>query len=65
MINPFWLSRENYTARRSYLISELRNNYSHIDYSTLRKDTDEFHRVAAIVKQLGNVNSEKPSSPAK
>jgi hypothetical protein len=31
-------------------MSELRNNYADVDYSNLKKDTDEFHRVANLVK---------------
>jgi len=48
--NPFWCSHDNNTIRRSYLMSELRNNYADVDYSNLKKDTDEFHRVANLVK---------------
>lgn len=50
--NLFWSSHENYTARRSYLMAELRNNYSKVDYSNLKKDSDEFHRVAEAVKEF-------------
>jgi Peptidase family M48/Domain of unknown function (DUF5666) len=49
--NPFWSSHDNNTTRRSYLMAEIRNNYSHADYSNLRKDSDEFHSVAVLVKQ--------------
>jgi len=63
--NPFWSSRENYTARRSYLMSELRNNYSNADYSTLKKDSDQFHRVVDIVKGFGNGKIQKPAVAAK
>ncbi len=52
LTNPFWASHDNATARRSYLMAELRNNYSDVDYSILRKDSDEFHRVADAVKEL-------------
>jgi hypothetical protein len=47
--NPFWGSHDNNTTRRSYLMSELRNNYAGVDYSNLKKDTDEFHQVADLV----------------
>jgi len=49
--NPFWCSHDNNTTRRSYLMSELRNNYAEVDYSNLKKDTDEFHEVANLVKE--------------
>jgi peptidase M48-like protein/uncharacterized protein DUF5666 len=49
--NPFWCSHDNNTTRRSYLMSELRNNYAEVDYSNLKKDTDEFHQVANLVKE--------------
>ena len=52
--NPFWASHDNATTRRSYLMAELRNNYSGLDYSNLREDSDEFHRVADLVKQFEN-----------
>jgi len=50
--NPFWSSHDNATTRRSYLMAELRNNYSDVDYSNLRKDSDEFHRVAGAMKEF-------------
>jgi hypothetical protein len=59
MANPYWSSRENYTARRSYLMAELRNHYADVNYSKLRKDSDEFHRVAGLVQQF-----EKGKTPA-
>ncbi len=33
-------------ARRSFLMTELRTNYSQTDYSLLKKDSDPFHEVA-------------------
>jgi beta-barrel assembly-enhancing protease len=57
--NPFWASHDNATTRRSYLMSELRNNYSGLDYSKLREDSDEFHRVADLVKQFENAKKTK------
>lgn len=51
-INPFWSSHDNKAMRRSYLMAELRNRYSDVDFSTLKKDSDEFHHVAEIVKGL-------------
>lgn len=51
-INPFWSSHDNKTTRRSYLMAELRNNYSDVNFSALKTDSEEFHRVARTVTQL-------------
>lgn len=48
-MNPFWDSHDNHTTRRSYLMAELRNNYSDVDYSKLKKDSEQFHQVVEIV----------------
>ena len=34
----------------SYPLAELRNNYSDVDYTKLKKDSDDFHRVAELVQ---------------
>lgn len=57
--NLFWSSHENFTARRSYLTAELCNNYSDVDYSKLKKDSDEFHRVAKAVKEFEDGKKQK------
>jgi hypothetical protein len=49
-LNPFWDDHNNFTTRRSYLMAELKNNYSDVDYSKLKKDSPEFHHVAELVK---------------
>jgi hypothetical protein len=61
--NPFWGSHDNNTTRRSYLMSELRNNYAGVDYSNLKKDSDEFHQVADAVKELQS--GKKPAEDGK
>jgi hypothetical protein len=33
-------------------MAELRNNYSGVDYSKLKVDSEEFHHVANIVKNV-------------
>jgi hypothetical protein len=58
-VNPIWSSHDNKTMRRSYLMAELRNNYSDVDYSKLKKDSEEFHQVAEIVQDLGNKRKAK------
>jgi Zn-dependent protease with chaperone function len=49
--NLFWDNHDNNTTRRSYLMAELRNNYSDADYSLLKKDSDDFHHVVEFVQQ--------------
>lgn len=51
-VNPFWSSHDNKTMRRSYLMAELRNSYPDVDFSTLKRDSEEFHHVAEIVKEF-------------
>ena len=48
--NFFWDNHDNNTTRRSYLMAELRNNYSDVDYTKLKKDSDDFHHVAQLVQ---------------
>lgn len=55
---PFWDSHDNHLTRRSYLMAELKNNYSNVDYSKLKIDSSEFHNVAEIVKKLESENKE-------
>lgn len=52
LVDPIWGSHENKTMRRSYLMAELRNNYSDVDYSKLKKDSEDFHQVAGLVKNF-------------
>lgn len=49
-LNPFWDDHDNHTTRRSYLMAELKNNYSNVDYAKLKKDSEQFHHVAELVK---------------
>lgn len=63
--NPYWSSRENYTARRSYLMAELRNHYSDTNYSNLKKDSSEFHRVADIIQEFERGKTTRPAAAAK
>lgn len=44
--NVFWDNHDNFTTRRSYLMAELKNNYSDADYSSLKKDSDDFRHIA-------------------
>jgi Peptidase family M48/PDZ domain/Domain of unknown function (DUF5666) len=46
--NFFWSDHDNNLLRRSYLMAEIRNNYSNVDFATLRKDSSSFVEVAEI-----------------
>jgi len=61
LMNPLWSIRDNYTSRRTYLMAELRNNYRGVNYSKLRKDSDEFHHVADLVQNFGNGRKQNPA----
>lgn len=50
--NLFWDSHDNNATRRSYLMSELKNNYADADFSSLKKDGDEFHRISERIRNL-------------
>ena len=41
------------------MIAELRHRYSDVDFSTLKKDRDEFHQVAEIVKGFEDKGQKK------
>ncbi len=49
--NLFWSSHDSNTVRRSYLMAELRNNYSGTDFSILKKNNDEFAKIAAAASE--------------
>lgn len=49
--NFFWDSHDNNTTRRSYLMAEIRNNYSDLDYSKLRTNSENFDKISTIVKE--------------
>ncbi len=56
--------------RHSYLESYVENSYSELDYNGLRKDSEDFHRMAqrihdpASAQQPGQSASPKPGSSA-
>jgi hypothetical protein len=57
-MNPFWDNHDNHTTRRSYLMAELKTNYSDVDYPRLKKDSEQFHQVAELVKNVGKEKNE-------
>ncbi len=46
----FWSSHDNNTTRRSYLMAELKNNYSGVDFENYTRDSKEYSEVAGAVK---------------
>jgi len=54
--NFFWSNHDNHATRRSYLMNELKNNYSTLDYSQFVKDEDQFK---AIVDRVHNSSNRK------
>jgi hypothetical protein len=50
--NFFWSGHDNNTTRRSYLMAELKTNYAGQEFSTLRKDSEEFQRVRSTVQSM-------------
>ena len=48
--NLFWSNHDSNTTRRSYLMAELRDNYAGVDFSGLKKDSDEFGKMAAAAR---------------
>lgn len=54
--NFFWSTHDNHTTRRSYLMAELRNNYSDIDFTSYRRDDVRF---ATVVQALNGLNQQK------
>jgi hypothetical protein len=47
----FYSSHENHTTRRSYLMVEIRNNYSHLDYDAVKKNENEYQKVVGLVRE--------------
>jgi hypothetical protein len=47
----FWSDHSSRSERRSYLMLTLRNTYPGLDYSALKKDSPEFERIAAMIRE--------------
>ena len=50
-LNFFWSSHDNNATRRSYLMAELRNNYGGKEFSSAKRDSDDFHRVVSLLAE--------------
>jgi hypothetical protein len=46
-------------------MAELRNNYRGVNYSNLKKDSDEFHHVADLVQNLESGPKQKTAMAGK
>jgi hypothetical protein len=51
----FWSTHDNNATRRSYLMNELKNNYSDLDYPSLRVGADSFEAMAAKAQDASPV----------
>jgi hypothetical protein len=49
--NFFWSDHDNNATRRSFLMNEIRNNYSDLNYSQLRSNGENFNRIRASVNE--------------
>ena len=49
--NIFWDNHDNNTTRRSYLMAEIKNNYSDVNFIALKKDSSDFHRMLQIISE--------------
>jgi len=48
--NFFWSNHDNNATRRSYLMSELRNNYAQLNYARFRTNSAEYQDVVSRVR---------------
>jgi hypothetical protein len=59
---PLWSGQDDTTARRSYLLAQVRNNYSSADFQSYVRDSEEFD---AMAQRFGNTaipqNSHEPA----
>ncbi len=49
--NFFWSSHSSNAERRSYLMLTIRNTYPNLNFSDLKKDSDEFQKIAATIRE--------------
>ncbi|HEY7388658.1 MAG TPA: M48 family metalloprotease [Bryobacteraceae bacterium] len=51
--NFFWSNHDNHATRRTYLMAELRNNYSGIDFEGYKRNTERFTAAVTALKSRG------------
>lgn len=49
--NFFWSSHDSASERRSFQMVQIRNLFSQLDHSALKKNEEQFQRIAALVKE--------------
>jgi Zn-dependent protease with chaperone function len=47
--NLFWSNHSSNIERRSYLMLVIRNTYPDVDFSSMKRDSEEFHQVASYI----------------
>ena len=50
--NFFWSTHDNCTTRRSYLMAELKNNYSGVDFDKYKRDNERFTAAVGALNAL-------------
>ena len=54
--NFFWSTHDNNTMRRSYLMAELKNNYTDVKFDGFKVDSEEFEKVQAVIGRGESTN---------
>ncbi|MBC7933321.1 MAG: M48 family metallopeptidase [Rubrivivax sp.] len=61
--NFFYSNHDNHMKRRTFLMIEIRNNYSQLDLNTLKRGTPEdFHKMAMLVQDSSGKKKDKKKS---
>jgi len=55
----YWSSHDNAPERRSFMMVTIRNSFSSMDMSTLKKNEDSFQRIAKLVRGSGGKTKQK------
>ncbi len=55
----FWSSHDNNTTRRSYLMYELRTNYSEVTFNPASKNEAEYQRIVQLVRDATDKTKKK------
>jgi hypothetical protein len=60
----FWSNHDSNTERRSFLWLTIHNTYPQLDFDNLIRDSDEFQRIASIIKEKYPSKKKKKSGNA-
>src|SRR5258705_12819062 len=55
----YWSDHDSNSERRSFMMVTIRNSFSGMDMSTLKKNQDSFQRIAKLVKELDGKKKQK------